>query len=548
MRKITLELLCCIALFMVGCEKKPVEIPNDNEEKKEEPKEALPEQISFEDGSDSLSLEFLEYERSFMVSLDTIHANLSVTTPEWVELASEISGDSPAIKFYVQSNDTEQERTGVVAITAGANELHIRISQIGALMDCSLRTALTDFYNALDGDNWRFNDGWLSDKPYAEWHGLSSPAVSDDIINGETRHNIFQGTDDGQWEMIFFEGEPATGAAPNGLKGEVPESFSKIVDKFICLYFYNEPELEGELTNERWNTNLYRLDVPNTLRTHFRNILECTKLQVFDSYLTEGEIDERLADMTDLNFIFISGDITGYIPEKIGNLKKLREFRIWGDLSGTIPESLYELSELKTFDVGGGHLTGEISPKVGNMKALREFIVSENRLTGRIPEEFGTLRDLYFLSLERNYFDPILPEFYRYYPCNNGTCWMGQVGGFGLGEGILWHVLKDDGEYYTMPTPKWFVERYHGTNGWLGNALYCDVQTECKYPFATDLQYFANQYYWDGKDWRHQEYEHPARYYHKVDGEWAYDPDWNWCDDVYPSMKYSDCPPNRRAE
>lgn len=545
MKRISLGILCSIALLAAGCEK----LSSNGGEDGRGP---LSRFITFEDGSKSLSFDFLEYERSFILSLDGPHNNVSVITPDWIELAGKVDEKSPDIKLFVQANETDQKRTGVVTITAGENEIHIRISQIGALMDCSMRTALTDFYYALDGDNWRFNEGWLSDSSYAKWYGISSPAVSNDTINGNIRPNVYKGTDDGRWEMRSFEGSKWFSGGPNGLKGTVPESFSRIVDKFTCIEFWNEPDLEGELTNEEWNTNLYCLYVPNGLRTHIRNLMECKKLQLFNSYRTEGEIDERLADMTDLEEFFIceenDGDISGYIPKRIGNLKKLKRFRVWGSISGTIPESLYELSELQTFEVDGGHLTGEISPKVGNMKALREFVVKENRLTGRIPEEFGTLKNLYFLGLEYNNFDPILPEFYRYYPCNDGRFWMDQVGGFELGESVLWHVIKDDGEYYTMPTPKWFVERYHGSDGWLGNALYCSVETDCKYPYATDLQYPATEYYWDGNDWRHPKYEHPARFYHIVDGEWSYDPNWNWCDEVYPSMKYSDCPPNRRAE
>ena len=40
------------------------------------------------------------------------------------------------------------------------------------------RQALVDFYNATDGDHWKINTNWCSDKPIEEWYGVSTGAYS----------------------------------------------------------------------------------------------------------------------------------------------------------------------------------------------------------------------------------------------------------------------------------------------------------------------------------------------------------------------------------
>ena len=36
------------------------------------------------------------------------------------------------------------------------------------------REALIDFYKATNGDNWKNNENWCSDKPLKEWYGIKT--------------------------------------------------------------------------------------------------------------------------------------------------------------------------------------------------------------------------------------------------------------------------------------------------------------------------------------------------------------------------------------
>ncbi len=63
------------------------------------------------------------------------------------------------------------------------------------------REALVALYNATNGENWRYNDNWLSDAPLGEWHGVTT-------------------NDDGRVTVLHL---------PNlGLSGEIPAELGSL--------------------------------------------------------------------------------------------------------------------------------------------------------------------------------------------------------------------------------------------------------------------------------------------------------------------------------
>ena len=53
--------------------------------------------------------------------------------------------------------------------------------------DAKERETLIEFYKATDGDNWKDNTNWCSDKPLSEWYGIgcdySSGRVTSIVLN-----------------------------------------------------------------------------------------------------------------------------------------------------------------------------------------------------------------------------------------------------------------------------------------------------------------------------------------------------------------------------
>ncbi|KAK4361248.1 hypothetical protein RND71_020200 [Anisodus tanguticus] len=78
------------------------------------------------------------------------------------------------------------------------------------------------------------------------------------------------------------------------------------------------------------------------------------------------------------------------------------------DLAGVLPASLAKLPFLKKIDLNRNYLSGTIPPEWASTK-LEFMIISNNRLSGPIPEYIGNMSSLTVMSLETNLFNGSLP-------------------------------------------------------------------------------------------------------------------------------------------
>ena len=75
-------------------------------------------------------------------------------------------------------------RSGSAVVTATFGEVSASVT-VTVSIDVSDRTALIDFYHALDGPNWEDAENWLSEEPLNEWHGITTDA-NGSVIRLET--------------------------------------------------------------------------------------------------------------------------------------------------------------------------------------------------------------------------------------------------------------------------------------------------------------------------------------------------------------------------
>ena len=80
-------------------------------------------------------------------------------------------------------------------------------------------------------------------------------------------------------------------------------------------------------------------------------------------------------------------------------------------LTGAVPDVLGSLTRLELLDLSRNALAGGIPAALGELAGLRRLHLGFNRLTGTIPSELGNLSNLEFLNLRWNEFrTPIPPE------------------------------------------------------------------------------------------------------------------------------------------
>ncbi|KAI3705407.1 hypothetical protein L1987_75644 [Smallanthus sonchifolius] len=243
-----------------------------------------------------------------------------------------------------------------------------------------------------------------------------------------------------------------------GLEGSLPLhvgnlSFLRYLSLFNNSFQGAIPHELGRLSRLRFlnlELNKFNGTIPH-------NISSCSNLEVLDLSYNElvGSMPKEMSFLSKLTLVSLGnnnltggippffGNITsmkvfgvvenplgGSIPDTLGRCKSLTEFYCGVcNLSGTIPYALFNLSLLTNFSLASNQLSGSLPPTIGamlphlvslqlwgnqltrplppsisNCSRLRSLQMNINKFSGKITIDFGRLRDLSYLRLDRNLF------------------------------------------------------------------------------------------------------------------------------------------------
>jgi hypothetical protein len=107
-----------------------------------------------------------------------------------------------------------------------------------------------------------------------------------------------------------------------------------------------------------------------------------------------------------------ANNLISILPPEIGNLSCLKSLILSNNsLSGELPDSIFSLSKLVKLDLGRNKLSGTISPKIGQLSNLSTLVLSNNQLSGSLPVEISNLIKLSIFYLGNNNISGnIIPE------------------------------------------------------------------------------------------------------------------------------------------
>ncbi|KAK9129462.1 hypothetical protein Sjap_009949 [Stephania japonica] len=192
----------------------------------------------------------------------------------------------------------------------------------------------------------------------------------------------------------------------NELTGEIPQEFSNLKQLVLLNLFRNHlrgpvPPFIGDYEYlevlQLWDNN-FTMELPQSLGRNGR----LKKLDVATNHLT-GTIPPDLCSGGVLAFLVLMENFfVGPIPEKLGECDSLTRLRLGKNfLNGTIPPGFFNLPLIDYMEFSDNYIYGELPERMSG-QVLGSLLLSNNRITGRIPPAIGNLTNLQIISLDMN--------------------------------------------------------------------------------------------------------------------------------------------------
>jgi Leucine-rich repeat (LRR) protein len=222
------------------------------------------------------------------------------------------------------------------------------------------RKAMIEFYEALGGHDWIERNFWGSDRPVGEWHGVTTDADGYVV------------------QLTIYD---------NNLTGPVSAAICGLERLHTLHLSFNK--ISGALPDK---------------------LGECRALKnlwVKGNKIT-GRLPDSVAVLPELEYLDLhANEMSGPLPT-VWNTPKLKIVRAEDNrISGALPAQMFRQPILEEVFIHNNELSGTIPTTLS--PTLRAVILANNKLTGSVPEEFGKLKKLTDLRLNRNQLTGTIP-------------------------------------------------------------------------------------------------------------------------------------------
>lgn len=316
----------------------------------------------------------------------TVPYNIEIKpNSEWI--SAKKSDNNIEIKLQSYNNNAS-ERVAQI-ILRGEKESYIAdtltLTQMNMYRYCWL--ILEKFYKCTDGANWNINTGWLSQRPFEEWYGLS--ADKDDLYSITLRANNLSGTLPD--EICKLHSLTYCDLRQNALKGNIPADIGLL--KNLITLVLTENKLSGT--------------VPQSLY----NLQNLTELSIGGNDLVADlrQICKNMSNIVVLNMENLK--LNCEIPAEISNLKNISILDLPNcGLYGTLPQEIYQLTKVGLLNFYGNQLSGKLSKEISNFSEMTILDIAECNFSGTIPPQLGFCSKLFDLHITNCNFTGAMPQ------------------------------------------------------------------------------------------------------------------------------------------
>ncbi|CDP05584.1 unnamed protein product [Coffea canephora] len=268
---------------------------------------------------------------------------------------------------------------------------------------------------------------WLRTQKELEVLGMRDASISGAIPN---------------WFRVLCDDIRILDLSSNSLTGNPLEFKSLPLDISVLDLSHNFltghiPQLQHALAFLALNDNRFTGTIPEDL-CKSENLSELN----LSNNLLSGRVPLCLGNLRYLSFLNLANNsLSGQIPSSLGNLRRLSYLHLNGNkFVGKLPASMQRLSNLEALDLGDNGLKDIIPAWIGESLSILRFLrfqsnnfhgpisdtlcqlsllrlvqlqvlnLSQNHLTGRIPDKIGNLKQIETLDLSMNALFGAIPE------------------------------------------------------------------------------------------------------------------------------------------
>ncbi|KAL7559187.1 hypothetical protein ACA910_013194 [Epithemia clementina (nom. ined.)] len=277
------------------------------------------------------------------------------------------------------------------------------------------RYGLATLFYATPGNNWKNNQGWLSNQVECKWRGVfcNNGVLASNLT---IRSNNMVGTLPDELSTLY--GMTQMLLSNNSLTSTIPLGISNQTRLAVLDLEMNQisgspipPQILilGKSLKQLFLSN--NLFAQERIPPDIELLTELTDLWMANNRLV-GPIPTTIGVLTRLrSLILYQNQLTGPVPSQMGNLVSMDNLQLYSNVFvNSLPEEFYNMARLRVLRLQENFLTGEISSSLGNLDRLTDIRFDNNVFTGSLPNSLGQLVNLRVASFASTRLSGRIPD------------------------------------------------------------------------------------------------------------------------------------------